>query len=515
MSRQQLYDNVQKSVVTVSIAVPFVNRREELRELRDGLESEEGEFYTVVGPSGSGKSALLDQFQEQCEDDQTYTVRHDLGEPKSGAAFIYRFLESWDEALPNSRWDSIKEHVRDTNTEPFVQATKLADPAVGAGARIINAAISGTLEDEKLNNATDEVDFLVNVLQDSPDEKIAVIIDQFDERRLSETACEELDRFFRELSKQLPTNIVWCIGADHKFGKYESTMNYLQVGALNSDAIEDLINKAGSNIGEVEADSNFEDEDVVSYVTEITNFDSPDLTKKGLIDEIKTRTMGDPFVLALFLQIAHNEDLSRAIQDLPMRRRKVRRHLEERMLDRMQPDAERLMRDVCVLEQFDANLAAQVSGNTVSEARQILSDLRQQSLLREVKGVTEKTTYRAHDLIREFLQDEITGPRERQNRYRAIAVYSSRVYERVGGRRTETVNPEVETYCENIRLHFNKVLTSEEANSAANSVYTACDSLDYIRQADVESGLRYCYSIQDSESLPQKIKSVSSSPKSE
>lgn len=501
----------------MSTTVPFVNRREELRELRDGLESEEGEFYTVVGPSGSGKSTLLDRFQEQCEDDQIHTVRHDLSEPKSGPAFIYRFLEAWNETLPSSRWESIKERVKDANTEPFVQAAKFADPAVGTGARIINAAISGSLEDEELNNVTDEVDFLVNVLQDSPDERIVVIIDQFDERRLSETVCEELARIFRELSKQLPTNIVWCIGADHKFGKYESTMNYLQVGALNSDAIEDLINKAGSDIGEVETDGDFEDEDVASYVTEITNFGSPDLTKEGLIDEIKTRTKGDPFMLALFLQTARNEDLARAIRDLPMRQRKVRRHLEERMLDRMKPDAEKLMRDVCVLEQFDANLAAQVSGNTVAEARQILSNLRQQSLLREVKGVTDKPTYRAHDLIREFLQDEITGPRERQNRCRAIVVFSARVHERVGGHSTESeiANPEVETHCENIRLHFDKILSNEEVDSAVNSVYSACDSLDYIQQFHVENGLRYCYSVQDSESLPEKIESVSSSPKSE
>ncbi len=78
----------------MSTAVPFVNRKSELVKLQDRLELGEGELYAVVGPSESGKSALLDRFQEQCVDDKTYTVRHDIGDPKSETAFLYRFLEA-------------------------------------------------------------------------------------------------------------------------------------------------------------------------------------------------------------------------------------------------------------------------------------------------------------------------------------------------------------------------------------------------------------------------------------
>jgi len=509
VSRQQLYDNVQKSVVTVSIAVPFVNRTEELGKLRNSLQTDSGDFHVLVGPSGSGKSALLDRFQEHCREEGVRTVRHDIGEPKSEAAFIYRLLEKWDQALPSSRWDSIKERVKGTNTEPLVQAAKFADPAVGTGARIINAALSGAVEDESLSNATDEVDFLINVLGAGPDEKVVVIIDQFDERRLSETVSQDLARVFREISRKSPANIVWCIGADHEFNKYEDDITPLRVGPLDSAAIEELLDKTGTYLGEAEIDDG-QTENTASFVTEITNFEGPNLTKEGLIDEIKTRTKGHPFMLALFLQTVRDEDVSYEIRDLPMSHQRVRDHLEGRLLDRLDPQEEDLMRDVCVLEQFDAKLAAHLSGNTVPEARQILTNLKERSIIREVESISGEQTFRTHDLIREYLQGEIMGARERQSRYISIAVFSSRLYELTNQRTgDEDEGPEIDALREYIQLHFEKLLAKEEAASVVSSVYSACAGLDYIQESDVEDGLKHCYAIPDSEPLRDAIERLS------
>jgi hypothetical protein len=508
VSQQQLYYNVQKSVVTVSIAVPFVNRREELGKLRNSLQTDTGHFHVLVGPSGSGKSALLDRFQEQCQEDGVRTVRHDMGEPKSESTFIYRFLEKWDQELPNSKWGSIKERVKNANTEPLIQAAKFADPAVGTGARIFDAALSGAVEDENLNNATDEIDFLINVLEASPDERIVVIIDQFDERRLSESVSQDLGRAFREISRKSPANIVWCIGSDHEFDKHEDHITRLRVGPLDSTAIEELLDETGTYLGEAETDGSHS-ENTASFVTEITNFEGPDLTKEGLIDEIRTRTKGHPFMLALFLQIARDEDISYAIRDLPMRQQKVRSHLEGRLLDRLEPQEEDLMRDVCVLEQFDAKLAAHLSGKTVAEARQTLMNLKERSIIREVESISGEQIFRTHDLIREYLQGEIMGARERQSRYISIAVFSSRLYELSNQSTEDEISgSKIESLRENIKLHFEKVLDNEEAASVVSSVYSACEDLDYIQQTDVEDGLRYCYSVQDSVSLSSVIEEV-------
>jgi energy-coupling factor transporter ATP-binding protein EcfA2 len=492
----------------VSIAVPFVNRKEELGQLRNSLQADTGEFHVLVGPSGSGKSALLDRFQEHCQEEGVRTVRHDIGEPKSEAAFIYRLLEKWDQVLPSSKWDSIKERVKSANTEPLIQAAKFADPAVGTGARIINAALSGAVEDENLSSATDEVDFLINVLEASPDERIVVIIDQFDERRLSESVSQDLGRAFREIARKSPANIVWCIGSDHEFGGYEDQTTRLRVGPLESAAIEELLDKTGTYLGEAETDGGHA-ENTASFVTEITNFEGPNLTKEGLIDEIKTRTKGHPFMLALFLQTVRDEDISYAIRDLPMNHQRIRDHLEGRLLDRLEPLEEGLMRDVCVLEQFDAKLAAHLSGNTVAEARQILTNLKERSIIREVESISGKQTFRTHDLIREYLQGEIISARERQSRYIAIAVFSSRLYELTNRSAEEEISgPKIDSLREHIKLHFEKVLANEEATSVVSSVYSACEDLDYINQTDVEDGLRYCYSVLDSESIPSVIEEV-------
>lgn len=493
----------------MSIAVPFVNRKEELGQLRNSLQNDTGDFHVLVGPSGSGKSALLDRFQEYCREEGVCTVRHDISEPKSEAAFIFRLLEKWDQALPSSKWDSIKERVKDANTEPLVQAAKFADPAVGTGARIINAALSGAVEDESLSNATDEVDFLINVLDAGPDERIVVIIDQFDERRLSESVSQDLGRVFREISRKSPANIVWCIGADHEFDKYEDKITRLRVGPLDSAAIEELLDKTGTYLGEAETDGG-QTENTASFVTEITNFEGPNLTKEGLIDEIKTRTKGHPFMLTLFLQIVRDEDISYAIQDLPMSHQRVRDHLEGRLLDRLEPQEEDLMRDVCVLEQFDAKLAAHLSGNTVAEARQILTNLKERSIIREGESISGEQTFRTHDLIREYLQGEIMGARERQSRYISIAVFSSRLYELTNqSTENETAGSEIDSLREYIQLHFEKLLANEEAASVVSSVYSACTGLDYIQESDVEDGLKYCYAIPESEPLRDAIESIS------
>ncbi|WP_257301109.1 AAA family ATPase [Haloarchaeobius sp. FL176] len=492
----------------MSNAVPFVNRKEELGKLRSSLQTDTGDFHVLVGPSGSGKSALLDQFQVQCEEDGVRTVRHDIGEPKSEAAFIYRLLEKWNQELPSSKWDSIKERVKSTNTEPLVQAAKFADPAVGTGARMINAALSGAVEDESLGNATDEVDFLINVLEAGPDERIVVIIDQFDERRLSKPVSQDLGRAFREIARKSPTNIVWCIGSDHEFDGYEDRITRLQVGPLDSGAIEQLLDKTGTDFGEAETDGGHA-ENTASFVTEITNFEGPNLTKEGLVDEIKTRTKGHPFMLALFLQTVRDEDISYAIRDLPMSQQRVRDYLEDRLLDRLEPQEEDLMRDVCVLEQFDAKLAAHLSGNTVAEARQILTNLKERSIIREVESITDTQTFRTHDLIREYLQGDIMGARERQSRYIAIAVFSSRLYDLSTQNTEEQISgSKIESLRENIKLHFEKVLDRKEAESVVSSVYSACEGLNYIQRTDVEDGLRYCYSIQDSVSIPSVVEEM-------
>lgn len=493
----------------MSIAVPFVNRREELEELRNSLKTDKREFYALVGPSGSGKSALLDRFQEYCEDEGILTIRHDITEPKSETAFIYRLLEKWDQELPNSKWDSIKEHIKSANTEPLVQAAKFADPAVGTGARIINTALSGAVDDESVNDATDEVDFLVSILEASPTERVVVIVDQFDDRRLSEPVSQNLGRVFREVARESPANIMWCIGSDHEFGKYEDQITHLQVGPLDSAAIDELLTKTGTDFGGVEADDDHS-ENTASFVTEITNFGGPELTKEGLIDEIKTRTEGHPFMLALFLQTVRDEDISYAIRDLPMSKQRARDHLEGRLLDRLEPPEEDLMRDVCVLEQFDAGLAAHLSGNSVAEARQTLMNLKERSIIREVDSMYDKQIFRTHDLIRKYLQGEIMGARERQSRYIAIAVFSSRLYE-LSNRSTkeEIGDPKIESLRENVKLHLEKVLKEKEASSVVSSVYSSCEDLDYIQQTDVENGLRHCYSVQESVSLPSVIEEKS------
>lgn len=494
----------------MSLAVPFVNRSQELGELRNALETDEREFHALVGPSGSGKSALLDQFQEHCEEEkEVLTVRHDIGEPKSEATFIYRFLEKWDQELPSSKWDSVKEQIKGTSTEPVVHAAKFVDPAIGTGARIINAVLSGALEDDDLNNSTDEVDFLINVLQDCPDKNIVVVIDQFDERRLAGSVSEDIDRIFREISRRSPANIVWCIASDHELGNHEDKIDHLKVGPLDNAAIEELVDKTGTYLGEAETDEDHS-EDTASFVTDITNFEGPNLTKGGLVDEIKTKTRGHPFMLSIFLQTVRDEDLSYAIRELPMSEGRIRNHLEGRLLDRMEPKEEDLLRDVCILEQFDVKLAAYLSGNTIAEARRVLKTLKERSIIREVEGVSETHTYRSHDLIRDFLQDEIMGARERQSRCNAIVVLSSRLYEEVKPRspEDEVAEPEIESLCQQIRLQFEKLLVDENVDSVIGSVYEACDNLDYLRRTDVERGLKYCFSIQDSELLPATIESV-------
>lgn len=283
----------------------------------------------------------------------------------------------------------------------------------------------------------------------------------------------------------------------------------MRAGPLDSAAIEELLDKTGTYLGEPETDGG-QTGNTASFVTEITNFEGPNLTKEGLIDEIKAKTKGYPFMLALFLQTVRDEDVSYAIRDLPMSHKKVRDHLEGRLLDRLEPQEEDLMRDVCVLEQFDAKLAAHLSGNTVAEARQILTNLKERSIIREVESISGEQTFRTHDLIREYLQGDIMDARERQSRYVSIAVFSSRLYELTNqSTENEAEDPEIDALRGYIQLHFEKLLANEEAASVVNSVYSACTDLDYIQESDVEDGLKHCYAIPESEPLRDAIESIS------
>jgi hypothetical protein len=177
----------------------------------------------------------------------------------------------------------------------------------------------------------------------------------------------------------------------------------------------------------------------------------------------------------------------------------------------MSPEEEELLRDVCVLEIFDANLAAHLSENTVGATRQILSDLKHRSIIREVESSSAKQTYRSHDLIRDFLQDEIMGARERQSRYKAIAVFAYRISENLTSRspEPEMVDPYLDSYCEKVKLHFDKILLEKQVESVLTSIYSACDDLNYIMRSDIENGLKYCYSEEDTDSLPETIGDIS------
>lgn len=384
--------------------LPFVGREAERETLHELItDSPNVGLCPVVAQSGYGKSALLENVQQEYDSAEVAQFFYRIKEPRSGEQFFQRVLESWQETFPKSRLEQVRDTIVPNLLSQIGSVLKRGGPdpvTKGAG------AVVGTAGDTLSENSPEIQDIAVNLvnlaeaaLERSEADYMVLVFDQFDQNGLTKYVRDDLGRVFRTVGQLLPDSILCCVGTKFRF--YQQTADY---------------------VSEIEL-SEFSQADVQEYIAE-TGFNTE------LAQTVYTETSGHPYYVTRVLQIARNQNsLEAGLDDLPNLRQERYRRLEERFLGILQPQERDVLEATAVLQELRPQIVAALVDESESDVQSVLDSLYETAVLKR-RGFYDGTpVYQRHELQRQHLQESISESERADQHRAATAFYLERMIE--------------------------------------------------------------------------------------
>lgn len=380
----------------MSVSELFVNRNSELKRMRSGLSTKSGaQMYTVSGPSGFGKSALLQEFATRCESEGAAVIWYEMGEPDTTQIFFQRFLETWEEEFPNSVVSHLKEKIEPSTIKSISGAASLVDPSGGVASTALGTILAKLFRTgDGVEKTIDPLSLVSDVIDNKAKEcdSVVIIIDQYSPESLHGNQSQKFDSIFREISRTLPKNVTCYIGTSRHIVNEPEGILQVSVDELNYTATEELIRKRGF---------------------------SPE---EDTIGEIYNRTRGHPFVLDKLLKVAEEDGLRNALNDAPLDKPSLIEYLESSLLNQLSVEEEQLLRDSCVLRELRPHIVSEMAGTSPANARQILTDLHHRGIVKR-GGTVDETIFTCHDLQRDYILDQQSLRQKRRNHLKAARAF--------------------------------------------------------------------------------------------
>ncbi|MFC6613761.1 hypothetical protein ACFQAS_02095 [Halopenitus salinus] len=380
----------------MDVSSPFVNRTTEMNRLQSGLGPESNaQMYTVSGPSGFGKSALLDEFASTCESENIPVIRYEIGNPDTVQVFLQRLLEEWEAEFPNSVREKIKSEVSPSTIKSISSASSILDPSGGVGSAVLGTTLAKLFNtDDDITETIDPIHFVLDVIRKESEnhDQIVLIIDQYDVGGLNENRKKKFNSAFQEISRDLPDNVTWYIGSSRHIPNEPENILRVGLSELDDHATEELVQKHGFSV------------------------------EDDVIGEVYNRTRGHPFILNKLLTLADNTGLKNILNDSPLNRPELINYLEDSLLNELTVEEEQLLRDSCVLRELRPHILSEMTDRSQAKVRQLLAGLHQRAIVKRREEAGE-WVYRCHDLQRDYILDNESSREKRKNRMNAARAF--------------------------------------------------------------------------------------------
>ncbi|GAB7011736.1 ATP-binding protein [Halolamina salina] len=382
----------------------FIDRQEELRTVFDGIESSSGSFYSIVGPSGHGKTRFLEEIRQQyADEDDVFVLDFQFNSGLTSIKqFGAEFQERWKEEVPSGKTKRAKQAlhrvIRSKYTDPAIDLLSAGGGAVVPGLSTLSVGKHLLPEEDSDSNVPlyGEIltDFLGEFSNLNPDCTLLVLLDHYDR---VEARQEEFDRLFKSLSRDLPENVVFCVGSQRRLAtEHDIPITTVELGEFDTEETEAYLSEAGLDPSEEE----------ISEVVEVTK--------------------GNPYYLNRFASIAVESSVESALNDLP--ESQIHSYLESEFLNELAEDQERLLRNICALSEFRRDIVSKLIGEDTTKTRRELQSLYRESVLEKI-GHHSYPVYKPHDLLHDYLRNSISEERLAEQHRECATIYANDVTE--------------------------------------------------------------------------------------
>lgn len=379
-------------------SLPFVGRRDELSVLRGGTD-DTASLYPIIGPSGIGKSALLEQYATWCEENNIPVVEYRVREPNSVQQFCARLLQKWQETHPEVFEKSLRDRVSLSSLASvagqFFSGYSKVDPQMapaGAALQAIGDNVKTEPSDEVPDFARDIISLISKTDEHFSTNGFVLIIDQFDQEQLDTDVYRDISRILRSVGAALDKSKCVCVGAQERF--YDRTKEFLH---------------------EIELEE-FNVETVRSYL-EAAEFPTE------YASEVYEIASGNPYFTTRILQIASQEgDIQTALEDHPDIQEERYERLENRFFESLDLQLREVLKSTCVLPELRPDLVAYVLDRSENKIESTFRQLRQQTVLKRLGYDSGLPVYQLHQLQKEYLKERI-GDEELVEQHRKAAAY--------------------------------------------------------------------------------------------
>ncbi len=384
----------------------FIDRQEELRKVFDGIESSSGSgsFYSIVGPSGHGKTRFLEELRKQYSDeDDVFVLDFQFNSGLTSIKqFGAEFQERWKEEVPSGKTKKAKQAlhrvIRSKYTDPAIDLLSAGGGAVVPGLSTLSVGKHLLPEEDPDSNVPlyGEIltDFLGEFSNLNPNCTLLILLDHYDRVEARE---EEFDRLFKSLSRNLPKNVVFCIGSRRRLAtKHDVPITTVELGEFDTEETETYLSEAGLDPSQEQ----------ISEVVEVTK--------------------GNPYYLNRFASLAIESGLESALNDLP--ESQIHSYLESEFLNDLAEDQERLLRNICALSEFRRDIVSKLLGEDTTKTRRELQSLYREAVLEKV-GHHSYPVYKPHDLLHDYLRSSIPEERLAEQHRECATIYANDVTE--------------------------------------------------------------------------------------
>lgn len=366
-----------------------------MQTLRNGLVDDiDWNFYTVVGQSGYGKTALLDEFAEECREEDIPVVKYKMGEPETFRVFLRRLLQRWADEFRTSFKDKFDDSVSSDDLWNVAGVVSRFDIQMGfmtVAAAKLRQYFGNDIED--IDETTDPLSFVLDIIeaQAEKEEKIVIIVDQYDVERFNDDVFESFNRKFREIASSLPDNVIWYLGASKQIPLGSSDIYTRELESLDEEYTRELIQQWGFSVS------------------------------SDVVGEVYNRTNGHPYFLTELLRRADNTGLERALNLLPECESDVYEYLKENTMDDLNKEQMRVLISSAVLYEIRSEIIAESLDINDIEAEKLLTELRDRAILKKRYEENKTTVYQCHDILRDYILNNSTN--EYELRVQAAAAY--------------------------------------------------------------------------------------------
>lgn len=378
-------------------SLPFTGRQSELSVLEQGVTNDNEEvLYPVVGPTGIGKSTLLNRFAGDCRNNDIPVVNYSIREPASFDQFLSRLIEQWQETHPGVSSSDVTGVISNLmgNTGRALTAvpgTGLAGRGAGAVLQTVGDLFSE--QDESTDPVTEIGELAQQTCELYDSEWFILIIDQFDESRINREVYDKSARFLRDLTTASDTSDLICyVGAQERF--YNPTQNTVQEVELHPfdiAAVETYLEQTGFTIDRA--------------------------------DEVREAASGNPYFVERIIQIADDRgSISAALNDLSPVEEERYEVLERRFFETLSVEKQQLLKKTCALPELRAEPVAYVTGQDLTKVEAELRELQQQAVVSRIGYDHGQPVYRVHELQLDYLRER-TSRQEWINQHHQIAAY--------------------------------------------------------------------------------------------